>query len=200
MSTLLHPEVATEKDFLPLNGTDYVEFYVGNARQSAYFYRLAFGHKLVAYAGPETGQRDRASYVLQQGKSAVGADDAAASGGRDCGPRAEAWRWRDGCGPVGGRCAARPGKRRRSAERRAYASPSSRRTSTAGRDGEPSPPMAIPSTPSSSARTTTAPFCRVIARHPRTRWRARRPAHIDHMVGNVGWNEMNSLGGFLLAT
>jgi 4-hydroxyphenylpyruvate dioxygenase len=68
MATLLHPEVASEKDFLPLNGTDYVEFYVGNARQAAYFYRLAFGMSLVAYAGPETGVRDRASYVLQQGK------------------------------------------------------------------------------------------------------------------------------------
>src|SRR5271170_7355537 len=68
MSTLLHPEVTTEKDFLPLKGTDHVEFYVGNARQAAYFYRTAFGMKLVAYAGPETGLRDRASYVLQQGK------------------------------------------------------------------------------------------------------------------------------------
>jgi len=55
-------------DFLPLKGTDHVEFYVGNARQAAYFYRSAFGMTLVAYAGPETGQRDRASYVLQQGK------------------------------------------------------------------------------------------------------------------------------------
>jgi len=55
-------------DFLPLNGTDYVEFYVGNAKQSAYYYQLAFGYSLVAYAGPETGVRDRASYVLQQGK------------------------------------------------------------------------------------------------------------------------------------
>ena len=55
-------------DFLPLKGTDHVEFYVGNARQAAYFYRAAFGMSLVAYAGPETGQRDRSSYVLQQGK------------------------------------------------------------------------------------------------------------------------------------
>lgn len=55
-------------DFLPINGTDYVEFYVGNAKQSAYYYRIAFGHSLVAYAGPETGVRDRASYVLQQDK------------------------------------------------------------------------------------------------------------------------------------
>lgn len=55
-------------DFLPLNGTDHIEFYVGNAKQSAYYYQAAFGYELVAYAGPETGMRDRASYVLQQGK------------------------------------------------------------------------------------------------------------------------------------
>lgn len=55
-------------DFLPLNGTDHVHFYVGNAKQAAYFYRTAFGMELVAYAGPETGIRDRVSYVLQQGK------------------------------------------------------------------------------------------------------------------------------------
>jgi 4-hydroxyphenylpyruvate dioxygenase len=60
--------LSAERDFLPLKGTDHVEFYVGNARQAAYFYRAAFGMSLVAYAGPETGQRDRASYVVQQGK------------------------------------------------------------------------------------------------------------------------------------
>ncbi len=67
-STLSHPALKTTGDFLPLNGTDHVEFYVGNARQAAYYYRLTFGHKLVAYAGPETGQREKASYVLEQGK------------------------------------------------------------------------------------------------------------------------------------
>lgn len=56
------------QDFLPLKGTDHIEFYVGNARQSSYYYRAAFGMRLVAYAGPETGVRDKASYVLQQGK------------------------------------------------------------------------------------------------------------------------------------
>jgi 4-hydroxyphenylpyruvate dioxygenase len=56
------------KDFLPLNGTDYLELYVGNAKQSAHFYKTAFGFQSLAYAGPETGVRDRASYVLQQGK------------------------------------------------------------------------------------------------------------------------------------
>jgi 4-hydroxyphenylpyruvate dioxygenase len=68
MATLVQNTPETAVDFLPLNGTDHVEFYVGNARQAAYFYRAAFGMKLVAYSGPETGRRDRASYVLQQGK------------------------------------------------------------------------------------------------------------------------------------
>ena len=60
--------VMTETDFLPLLGTDHVEFYVGNAKQSAYYYQTAFGYKLVAYSGPETGVREKASYVLEQGK------------------------------------------------------------------------------------------------------------------------------------
>ena len=68
MATAIQSASESKEDFLPLNGTDYVEFYVGNARQAAYFYRAAFGMKLIAYAGPETGTRDRASYVLQQGK------------------------------------------------------------------------------------------------------------------------------------
>lgn len=58
----------TADDFLPLKGTDHLEFYVGNAKQSCHYYQHAFGFDLVAYAGPETGVRDRASYVLQQGK------------------------------------------------------------------------------------------------------------------------------------
>jgi 4-hydroxyphenylpyruvate dioxygenase len=66
--TLEHPTSGVEKDFLPLNGTDYVEYYVGNARQAAHFYRTAFGFALAAYRGPETGTRDRASYVLVQNK------------------------------------------------------------------------------------------------------------------------------------
>jgi len=56
------------EDFLPIQGTDHIEFYVGNARQAAEFYQHCMGFQLVAYAGPETGVRDRASYVLQQNK------------------------------------------------------------------------------------------------------------------------------------
>jgi 4-hydroxyphenylpyruvate dioxygenase len=57
-----------QNDFLPLNGTDYVEFYVGNAKQAAHYYRSAFGFHLAAYRGPETGTRDRVSYMLRQDK------------------------------------------------------------------------------------------------------------------------------------
>ena len=56
------------EDFLPLLGTDYVELYVGNAKQSAHFYKTAFGFQSEAYAGLETGVKDRVSYVLKQDK------------------------------------------------------------------------------------------------------------------------------------
>jgi 4-hydroxyphenylpyruvate dioxygenase len=59
---------APRTDFLPLLGTDHLEFYTGNAKQAAYYYRAALGFQLRAYAGPETGVRDRASYVVEQGK------------------------------------------------------------------------------------------------------------------------------------
>ncbi len=70
MTSQARPATSAElqKDFLPINGTDYIELYVGNAKQSSYYYRAALGFKLVAYAGLETSIRDRASYVLQQDK------------------------------------------------------------------------------------------------------------------------------------
>ncbi|HKB42783.1 MAG TPA: 4-hydroxyphenylpyruvate dioxygenase [Chitinophagaceae bacterium] len=55
-----------QTDFLPLQGTDYVEFYVGNAKQAAHYYMSAFGFQALAYGGPETGVKDRASYVVRQ--------------------------------------------------------------------------------------------------------------------------------------
>jgi 4-hydroxyphenylpyruvate dioxygenase len=60
--------VADAQDTFPINGTDYIEFYVGNAKQASLYYRAAFGFQLVGYRGPETGTRDRASYLLQQNK------------------------------------------------------------------------------------------------------------------------------------
>jgi 4-hydroxyphenylpyruvate dioxygenase len=71
---------ATTTDPFPINGTDYIEFYCGNAKQASHFYRAAFGFQLVGYRGPETGVRDRVSYLLVQDKvrfvltSALGPD------------------------------------------------------------------------------------------------------------------------------
>ena len=59
---------AASTDTFPINGTDFVEFYVGNAKQASHYYRTAFGFQLVAYRGPETGTRDHATYLMQQNK------------------------------------------------------------------------------------------------------------------------------------
>jgi 4-hydroxyphenylpyruvate dioxygenase len=71
-TTIAAPKTKTaptaEEDFLPLQGTDYVEFYVGNAKQAAHFYKTAFGFQSLAYSGPETGVKDRASYAIRQNK------------------------------------------------------------------------------------------------------------------------------------
>src|SRR3954451_9015114 len=68
MQTNVLPATAAATDTFPINGTDFVEFYVGNAKQASHYYRSAFGFQLLAYRGPETGTRDRASYLLQQNK------------------------------------------------------------------------------------------------------------------------------------
>jgi 4-hydroxyphenylpyruvate dioxygenase len=69
-TTISEPTISnnTTSDFLPLHGTDYVEFYVGNAKQAAHFYKTAFGFQSLAYAGPETGVKDKVSYVIRQNK------------------------------------------------------------------------------------------------------------------------------------
>jgi 4-hydroxyphenylpyruvate dioxygenase len=80
MATQTMPIENEVHDTFPINGTDYIEFYVGNAKQASQYYQSAFGFRLTAYRGPETGVRDRASYLLTQGKirfvltSALGPD------------------------------------------------------------------------------------------------------------------------------
>lgn len=68
MQTLSKSKPTPTEDFFPINGTDHIEFYVGNAKQSALYYQAAFGFEWIAYRGPETGVRDKVSYVLRQGK------------------------------------------------------------------------------------------------------------------------------------
>ncbi len=65
-ATLPAPEINT--DTFPINGTDYIEFFVGNAKQASHYYQSAFGFRLIGYRGPETGVRDRATYLLSQDK------------------------------------------------------------------------------------------------------------------------------------
>ncbi len=68
MQTLTEIKPKQTSDAFPILGTDYIEFYVGNAKQAAHYYQTAWGFELVAYKGPETGNRDYCSYVLQQNK------------------------------------------------------------------------------------------------------------------------------------
>jgi 4-hydroxyphenylpyruvate dioxygenase len=68
MATQTAPVAADATDLFPINGTDFIEFYVGNAKQASLYYQTAFGFRLVAYRGPETGTRETASYVMEQGK------------------------------------------------------------------------------------------------------------------------------------
>ena len=62
------PDTQSAEDFLPINGTDYVEFYVGNAKQAAFYYAYLFGFQIEGYRGPETGHREASSYLLKQNK------------------------------------------------------------------------------------------------------------------------------------
>ena len=114
MATQTLPTTETAHDAFPINGTDYVEFWVGNAKQASHFYRAAFGFQLVAYRGPETGVRDRASYLMQQGKIRLVLTTA-------LGPEApiaehvqHARRWCEGLCALGGRRALCVHDRRRS--------------------------------------------------------------------------------------
>src|SRR5215212_9707842 len=68
MATATLPRTDEAHDVFPINGTDYIEFYVGNAKQAAHYYQAAFGFQMVGYRGPETGVRDKASFLMAQGK------------------------------------------------------------------------------------------------------------------------------------
>lgn len=68
MQTLTEIKSQTQTDAFPILGTDFIEFYVGNAKQATHYYQTAFGFELIAYKGPETGNRDFCSYVLKQNK------------------------------------------------------------------------------------------------------------------------------------
>ena len=196
MATLAHPEAEAKKDFLPLNGTDFVEFYVGNARQSAYFYRLAFGHKLVAYAGPETGQRDRASYVLQQGKIRLVLTTPLHPEGEIA---AHILKHGDGVKDV----ALWVDDARDAWHETTKRGAKSVREPFEQKDEHGTVVMASIATYGDTIHTFverknyTGPFLPGFRATPEdTQARPVGLLHIDHMVGNVGWNEMNTFVDF----
>jgi 4-hydroxyphenylpyruvate dioxygenase len=192
MQKVIEKTVPAKADFLPLNGTDHVEFYVANARQAAYYYRAAFGMQLVAYNGPETGDHERASYVVQQSKirfvltTALRPDNAIAE---------QVLRHGDGVHDI--------------ALWVDDAEAAYRETTERGARGVRKPEVLRDESGEVrvSAIATYGDTIHSFVERRNYRWaflpgyvavtepdRVARPVglkHIDHMVGNVGWGEMN---------
>ena len=144
-------------DTFPINGTDYIEFYVGNAKQAAHYYRAAFGFQLVGYRGPETGVRDRASYLLAAGQDPLRAHDGHPRGPERRGEadrraRAEARRRRARHRALGRRCARRVRQGGRARGDARCASPRCCTTTTARSSSRRSGSMARRCTRSSSGK------------------------------------------------
>jgi 4-hydroxyphenylpyruvate dioxygenase len=104
MATATKPAAESAHDTFPINGTDYIEFWVGNAKQSMLFYRAAFGFQLKAYRGPETGVRDRASLPARAGQDPPPPHLADGARGRDGRAHRAARRRREGPRVLGRRC------------------------------------------------------------------------------------------------
>ena len=165
----------TARDFLPLNGTDYVEFYVGNARQAAHYYRAAFGLSLVAYRGPETGVARPRLLRAGAGQDPLSAHDAAAA--RPSNRRARTPRTATACAiSRSGWTTPRPGvddQRWRGARSGVSAARPDGRTGRSA-DGVHRRPTATPSTRLSSAATIAALSARIPRGRVRCAWRGRR--------------------------
>ena len=184
------------KDPLPLRRIDHVRFFVGNARQSAYFYRNAFGFDVVAYAGLETRQKHEAGYVLRQGNITFVLVSALSWRHPDSPAAHPARRRRAGHRPRSrGRALhlqrSRP-PRRRSRRRRRRPS----KTTSASTNAPPSAPTATPPTPSSIAIATKASSPPATSRSipnatARTTFQTVGLKAIDHIVGNVEEGKMN---------
>ena len=180
-------------DFLPLQGTDYVEFYVGNAKQAAHFYKTAFGFQSVAYSGPETGDKDKVSYDVLQNKltfvftTALQPDHPIAQHTHQHGDGVKVC-WR--CGVDDATGAWRETTARGSDQ--FFGAYHACRTNAGRWCSAASIPMERRYTCSSNAGTIRGSFM------PGFReWRStyNPPSagllYVDHCVGNVGWNQMN---------
>ena len=182
-----------EHDFMPLDGWDHLEIWVGNAKQSAYFYEHAYGFTRTAYAGPETGVRDRASYVARAGRHPARPHERPPCRQRDLQVGGDEGRQR------ARRRARRPRRRRTRTGRRssaALAVSSSRtgsRTTMAASSSRRSRPTATTSTRSSTAPSTRARTCpgfQSVSPNGGPAGGVGLVA-IDHVVGNVELGRMD---------
>ena len=194
MQTGTAPATAVATDTFPINGTDYIEFYVGNAKQAAHYYRAAFGFELVAYRGPGDRDRDRASYLLQQDKIRFVLTTPIRPDGRRsrehvqgtamvCGTSRSGSTMRATAFELAVERGAQPAREPTVLEGRARAKSSSLRFT----------PTATRSTASSSGGTTRACSCPASCRSTLV---VSSPSpvglkYVDHCVGNVELGEMN---------
>ena len=196
MATQTLPVGTEAHDTFPINGTDYVEFYVGNAKQAAHFYQSAFGFQLTAYRGPETGTRDRASYLLTQNKirlvltTPLGPDGEIADHVRKHGDGVrDIALWVDDARDAYAKAIERGASRLRAARRCA--------TTTARSSSPASRSTATRSTRSSSARTIAACSCPAFRNANRTTRRPRRACCTSTTASaNVELGKMNEWVGF----
>ena len=183
-------------DLMPILGYDAIEFYVGNARQAAHYYRTAFGFEVVGYTGPEHGVRDRCSYVLEQGT-----DRFVVTAGLDAdSPIVEHQAAHgDGVHDVAfavPECRAGVLDRHRSRRHASHAEPFVEEDDTARSFAPRSRPTARRSTRSSTARTTRASTSPGTGHPSPGRAEATGLHLVDHVVANVDLGEMDSWADF----
>ncbi|GAB1403882.1 MAG: 4-hydroxyphenylpyruvate dioxygenase [Lentimicrobiaceae bacterium] len=184
--------MSSNNDFLPINGTDYVEFYVGNARQAAHYYQTAFGFQPLAYAGLETGLKNRTSYVLMQDKirfvftSSMHADDSIAKHVSDHGDGVKVVAlWVDDARKSWEETTSRGAK---SYQEPQTASDENGEVITSGIHtyGETVHIFV-------ERKNYKGPFLPGFVKwEPEYRPEPVGLKYVDHMVGNVGWNQMNT--------
>ena len=182
-------------DQMPLEGWDHVQLWVGNAKQAAYYYEHAFGFHRHAYAGPETGVRDRASYVLRQGEVNLVLSSALAPTTRSRASPAHGDGVRDIAMTVPNAGEAYPRRDRARRARRARARVASR-TSTAASRSRRSRPTARSCTPSLPARTTPGRSCRATCAVESEDDAGVGLTLLDHCVGNVELGKMDEWVGW----
>ena len=186
-----------QDEYMPIRNWDYIEFYVGNAKQAAHYYRTAFGFTPIAYAGPGDRRARPRQLCAGAGQDSPGLHQRAAPGSPIGEHVLQAWRWREGYRAVRCRDAAKAYQRGHRARRPQRAGADAHEDEYGRVRRSASTPTARPSTPSSSAWTMRAlPAGLPCARPAQRAVAASGCAAIDHIVGNVELGKMNEWVNF----